>query len=797
MKAPMKWLRDYTEIPLSPLEYQSKMIMSGTGVEDMEDLTAERRGVVVGKVLKCDKHPDSDHLHVCLVDTGREEKLQIVCGAPNVAEGQLVCVAEVGAVLPKDVKIKKGKLRGVESCGMLCSGPEIGVPVELYPSVGDEGILVFNEEHPLGQDVNEIFGLNDYVADFEILANRPDCLCVWGVARESAAACGTEFKKPEITVKTVAGKVEDSVKISVLDEALCPRYAARVIKNVRVAPSPDWLRQYLFAAGMRSINNIVDITNFVMLETGHPMHAFDLDKVRGNEIIVRKARKGEKITTLDEKEYELSGIELLICDSEGATGIAGVMGGAESEITESTKSVLFECAAFDRTGTRLTSRSLGIRTEASGRFEKGVSDKTVMEALMRASQLVNLLDAGDVVEGIYDNYPAPTENKPIAASVKSMQNYIGVKVPAEEMKRILEKLFFTVTLSGDVITATAPDFRQDVEGEADLAEEVLRIYGYSHIPSTKLRGETTMGGRSERMILSDKVHSIMCGMGYYEIMNYSFVSMKLLEKLNLPEGSPWLAPLRLRNPLGEDTAVMRPTLAASMLDTLSRNMSRSAESCRLFEIAAVYDGTKKTAEGLPEETQMLSIGAYGAGMDFFAMRSLVEALLSSFGVKCDIRRSGESWLHPGRGCELLIGDTVLAVLGEAHPDVLANFDLNQRAYIAAVNLTELKKLEKPLGEVPALPKYPAVSRDLAFVVAEETELGRMMTDMEKASGNMLEGIRLFDVYRGTGIETGKKSAAFSLTFRAKDHTLTENEVNAAVKRVIKRMESDYQAALRS
>lgn len=797
MKVPMKWIRDYTDIPVSPLEYESKMVMSGTGVEDMEDMTAERKGIVVGRVLKCDKHPDSDHLHVCIVDTGREEKLQIVCGAPNVAEGQLVCVAEVGAVLPKDLKIKKGKLRGVESCGMLCSGPEIGVPVELYPSIGDEGILVFNEEHHLGQDVNEIFGTNDYIADFEILANRPDCLSVWGVARESAAACGTEFKKPEINVKTVAGKVEDSVKITVADETLCKRYAARVIKNVRVAPSPDWLRQYLFAAGMRSINNIVDITNFVMLETGHPMHAFDLDKVRGSEIIVRKAQKGEKIKTLDDKEYELSGIELLICDKEGATGIAGVMGGAESEITENTKSVLFECASFDRTGTRLTSRSLGIRTEASGRFEKGVSDKTVMEALQRASQLVNLLDAGDVVEGIYDNYPCPTKNMPITASVKSMQNYMGVDVPAEDMRKILEKLFFTVSLSGDEITATAPDFRQDVDGEADLAEEVLRIYGYSHIPSTKLRGETTMGGRSARMIMTDKVHSILRGMGYYEVMNYSFVSMKLIEKLNLPEGDSWLAPLRLRNPLGEDTAVMRPTLVASMLDTLSRNMSRSADSCRLFEVAAVYDGAKRTEEGLSVETQMLSVGAFGAGMDFYQMRSLVEALLSAFGVSCDIRRSSASFLHPGRGCELVTGETVVATLGEAHPDVLANFDLGQRAYVAAVNLTELMKLEKPVGEVPALPKYPSVSRDLAFVVAEETELGPMMKAMEKAAGNMLESIRMFDVYRGVALGMGKKSAAFSLSFRAKDHTLTENEVGAAIKRVIKRMESDYQAALRS
>ena len=415
MKISMNWIRQYADIPVSPAEYESTMIMHGTGVEGIEYLGEECQNVVVGRVLTCRDHENSDHLHVCTVDVGQGEPLQIVCGAPNVREGILVPVALIGAKLPGGHEIKKGKLRGVESCGMLCSGPEIGVPVELYPSVGDAGLLIFHEDYPLGTDVRKIFGLDDYVADFEILANRPDCLCAWGIARETSAALGTKLTLPEVTVKDVGGDIADHVQVTVEDFTRCPRYAARVIKNVRVAPSPMWLRQVLHAAGMRSINNIVDITNYVMLETGHPMHAFDLDKVRGRQIIVRTAQDGETLRTLDGKDHALTSADLLICDAEGPTGLAGIMGGEESEITDSTREVMLECATFDRAVTRISARRMGIRTESSGRFERGVSEKTIMTALERACQLVNLLDAGDVVGGHYDCYEHLRRLRPSSA----------------------------------------------------------------------------------------------------------------------------------------------------------------------------------------------------------------------------------------------------------------------------------------------------------------------------------------------------------------------------------------------
>ena len=796
MKIPMQWISQYAPINVDAETYQNKMIMIGNGVEGYEPVAGEVENVVVGTVLTCVDHPHSDHLHCTTVDVGGEEPLHIVCGAPNCQAGIQVPVALVGAKLPGGVKIKKGKMRGEVSEGMLCGGDEIGVPVELYPHVGAEGILVFNEEYENGADIKPIVGMDDTVMDFEVLANRPDCLSVWGIARETAVALGTEFTKPEITVKECGGDIHDHVKVEVQDADLCPRYIARVIKDVRVGPSPMWLRKYLHGAGMRSINNVVDITNFVMLETGHPMHAFDLDMVEGRHIIVRKATEGEHITTLDGKQHDLTPGQLVICDASKPSCVAGIMGGEESEITEKTHTMMFECAVFDRAATRVTSRALGIRTESSGRFEKGVSVKTAMEAMQRACQLINELDAGDVVSGIIDIYPEPAQPQVIEASCERIARRTGVDIPADEIVKILESLHFSVVREGDKLTVTVPDYRQDVEGEADLSEEALRVYGYDHIPSTLLRGDTTPGGRSERMRLKDEISRVLTGMGFYEIMNFSFVSPKQIEKLGLDAGDKRLNPLPIRNPLGEDTSVMRTTLAPDMLSTLALNMNHGNEEARLYEVAATFDPENRTAENLPTETQKLSLGMYGKSADFYALRAVVERLLSHLGIACTIEAGGENYLHPGRRAILKSGETVVCTLGEVHPDVRERFDMPARAYIAEICLAAVAALKQPMGAVKPMPRYPAVTRDLSLVMAEATQVGPLLADMAKAGGAILEDAKMFDVYRSAQLGEGKKSIAFSFVFRGADRTLTEAEITKAMEKIQKVAAEKHEAVIR-
>lgn len=797
MKVPMKWIKEYADIPVSAEEYQNKMIMIGNGVEGYEVQGAEVENVVVGRVLTCEMHPDSDHLHVTTVDVGEEEPLQIVCGAPNCEAGILVPVAKIGARLPGGVKIKKGKLRGVASEGMLCGGDELGVPVEVYPHVGEAGLLIFHEDYPVGSDVKPILGMDDTVMDFEVLANRPDCLSVWGIARETAVACGTTFTKPEITVKECGGDVHDHVKVDIEATDLCPRYIARVIKNVRVGQSPMWLRKYLNGAGMRSINNVVDITNFIMLETGHPMHAFDLDMVEGNHIIVRKAKEGEHITTLDGKQHDLTPGQLVICDAVKPSCVAGIMGGEESEITEKTHTMMFECAVFDRAATRITSRALGIRTESSARFEKGVSVKTAMEAMQRACQMINQLDAGDVVSGIIDVYPEPAGQQVVTGSIERIVHRTGVDIPADEIVSILEKLNFGVQRDGDHLTVTVPDYRQDVDGEADLSEEALRVYGYDHIPSTLLRGDTTPGCRSPRMRLKDEVTRHLVAMGFYEILNFSFVNPRTVEKLDLSQDDPRLVQLPIRNPLGEDTSVMRTTLTPGMLSTLALNMNRSNEAARLFEASAVFDGEARTGEGLPVETQKLCLGVYGKEEDFFTLRGVVERLLSALGIETVVEARGESYLHPGRRAVLMAGDEQVCCLGEVHPAVREAFDMPMRAYIAELDMDQLARLHKPMGTVKPMPRFPAVTRDLSLVMAEDVHVGPLMADMAKAAGSILEDVKMFDVYRSAALGENMKSVAFSFIFRGADHTLTDAEITKAMDKILHTAADRHSATLRA
>lgn len=796
MRVPMQWMKQYTEIPVSAEAFQDAMIMHGTGVEGLEDQREALQNVVVGRIVSVRPHDNSDHMVICTVDVGEEEPLQIVCGAPNAKEGILVPIAKVGAQLPGGIKIKKGKLRGVESYGMCCSGPEIGVPEYLYPSVGDKGLLVFNEEYAPGSDVRPILGVDDTIVDFEILANRPDCLSVWGVAREAAATLGTKFSKPEIKVDTVPGKMTDFVNIDVQDTDLCPRYCARVIKNIKVGPSPMWMRKALNAAGVRAINNIVDITNYVMLETGHPMHAFDLAKVKDQHIIVRRAYEGEKIVTLDGKERDLTTDMLMIADQTNATGIAGVMGGEESEITDETTTVMFEIASFDRASIRQTTRTLGMRTEASGRFERGVCAATCREAADRACQLVNMLGCGEVIEDVYDCYPNPKARNVVTASVKRINARIGLDIAGKEMVRILTSLHMEATLDGDKLTVVAPEYREDIEVEEDLSEEVLRIYGYEHIGSTMLRGETAPGTRNPRMQLSDKVSRILTGMGLYEIRNFSFISPKLVDKLNLPDGDPRYHLLKVTNPLGEDTSVMRTTLVPSVLGTVSLNQNRNNETAMLYEISPVFDITARKDGDLAHEQPMLCIGAYGPKVDFYLVRDVVLDMLDRFGVACSIVPGAEPYHHPGRAAKLMVGDTCLGSVAEVHPSVMAAFEIPKRTVIAEINLELLGELRCKMGHVRNLPKFPAVTRDIALVMDEAVTVGSVLTCIRKAGGALLESAEMFDIYRGVQLGEGKKSVAFSLAFRNSERTLSDDDVNPVMKKILTACERECSAVLR-
>lgn len=797
MKASINWLKDYTDLPESSAEVERRLILTGTAVESVEPLDGGIEKVVVGRVLSCRDHENSDHLHVCMVDAGAGEPLQIVCGAPNVKEGLLVPVALVGAKLPGGIEIKAGKLRGVDSFGMLCSSTELNIPQELYPSIGSAGLLVFNEEYAPGTDVRDVFGIRDEVVDVEVLANRPDCLSVWGLAREAAAVFGKPFRLPALDYREDdQDSIARHVKISVRDADLCPRYAARVVKNVRIAPSPLWLRAYLHAAGMRSINNIVDITNFVMLETGHPMHAFDLSRVRGAEIIVRRAEAGEKLTTLDEKEHALSGGELLICDSEGPTGLAGIMGGLESEIEESTKTLLFECAAFDRSSIRLTARALGIRTESSGRFERGVNPRTVMQALDRACHLVEELNAGEVVTGFVDLYENPLGPATVRASVKNIAGRCGVDIRSDEMVDILRRLHFEVLEEGDSLTVTAPDFRQDIEQEADICEEVLRMAGYDRIPATLMKGEARQGFDSESRLRKKALSSLLNGIGYDEIYNYSFFGQKQLDSLRLEEGDERLNPVRIRNPLGEDTALMRTTLVPDMLKTLALNMARGNEQALLYEFGTVF--ANRPHESSPyDEQPWLCLGRSGEGSDFYALRDAVLLLCERQGLKFAISARPENYLHPGRSAGISANGRLIARLGEVHPAVAAEYGMDTRAYVAEIDLRAFWAAATPMPAVKELPRMPAVSRDIALVIDNRQELLPVMEAIRRAGGALLEDVRLFDVYRGSQLAEGKKSCAFSLVFRAPDKSLEEKEITALMDKVQRSVKAQFGAEIRA
>lgn len=797
MKVSLNWLRRYLDITVPLQELCDKMVMSGFEVDGLEDLSATMRNVVAGRIIKLEKHPDADKLQICQLDVGKEEPVQIVTGADNVFEGALVPVALHDSLLPTGTHIKKGKLRGIASNGMLCSGEELCLKEADYPGAEVYGILILKEDCPCGTDMREILGLNDIIIDFSVTANRPDCQSVLGIAREVAVALKTPLRLPEpkYAVKG-SGQIGDYISVEVRDMDLCPRYYGRVVKNVRIAPSPDWMQQCIKAAGMRPINNIVDITNFVMLETGQPMHAFNLSKVAGHQIIVRRAAPGEKITTLDGKNHPLKPEMLVIADADRPSCLAGVMGGLESEITEDTTDIFFEAAKFRRDSIRRTSRTVGMRTESSARFEKGVDITTVEYAMERALQLIDELDAGDIVPGVVDlNNGLPTPRK-LTVEPAKINKLLGLQIPAETMAEILNRLDLPATLENGALTCLIPSRRDDIEGRADLAEEVMRVYGYHHIVGTPIKGEIVRGSQTPQRQAESLLKSRLTAQGVSEITTYSFINPKALDLLGLPEDDPRRSAVPLLNPLSEEYSVLRTQLVTSMLTVLATNCNRKNPSARLFELSKRFEPKSLPLTEQPLELPVLSIGLYGAEEDFFTLKGLVEEVFAAFGAEPDYLRSAEPFLHPGRQAKAVIGDEALAVFGELHPKTAEKFGIGTKAYVAEIQLSRLYQTSRELVVYKPLPKFPAVERDLALLCDQELPVQTMEKAIKKACGKLLEKVELFDVYQGQQIAEGKKSVAFSLLLRSPDKTLTDQDADSAMNKVLKAME-ELGASIRS
>ncbi len=791
MNLSMKWLSDYIDTGVDLKQFCADMTMSGSKVERYDIEGEEIQNVVVGKILSVVPHENSDHLVVCQVEVGKDAPIQIVTGASNVHAGDIVPVALDGSTLPGGVKIKKGKLRGVESNGMLCSLGELGLTVHDFPYAIADGIFIMQNEDgcapfEIGQDIKEAIGLNDTSVEFEITSNRPDCLSVLGLAREAHATFNRPLNIKEPQFKGNNEDINSMLKVEIENKELCTRYIAGVVKNVKIGPSPRWMRERLRASGVRPINNFVDITNFVMLEYGHPMHAFDIKYIDNATIKVRNAKAGEKITTLDGVERELSENMLVIADDNKPVAVAGVMGGEYSGIMDDTKVVVFESACFNGASVRMTAKALGMRTDASARFEKGLDAQNALPALKRAFELVEMLGAGEVVGSIIDaDYSDKTSNG-VEFDPAWINNFLGTSIPKMYMIEYLTRLGFIVENN----MAYAPYYRIDIACKADIAEEVARIYGYNKIPQTIING-VAKASLTPKQIFERKIVNAMVSLGANEISTYSFISPKYFDKIRLPQNSPLRKTVKITNPLGEDTSVMRTTILPSICEVLARNYNYRNMSACLFEIGNEYiivDG-----EILPNEPERLAIGMYGNNTDFYDIKGIVEELLDCIGVydyDVEACSSSEDFaeadaFHPGR-CAVLVKDGVkLGILGELHPEVLENYDIDVKACAAKLNVPELMQAAETEKTFKPLPKFPATTRDIALVCDDSLPVAAIEKTIKKAIGSILESVTLFDVYKGKQIAEGKKSVAYSISMRSHDGTLTDEQADSAVNRVLK------------
>lgn len=797
MNLSMKWLSDYVTLNTTVKEFCAAMTMSGSKVEVATEEGSEIKNVVVGKLLSVVPHENSDHLVVCQVDVGQEQPIQIVTGAPNVKAGDIVPVALCGAELPNGVKIKKGKLRGVESNGMLCSLGELGLTVHDFPYAIADGIFLIQEDCQIGQDIHEAIGLNDTSVEFEITSNRPDCLSVTGLAREAAATYHVPLNLKKPTFQGIDGNIQDALQVEIQNKEKCPRYAAGIVKNVKIAPSPRWMRERLRASGVRPINNLVDITNYVMLEYGQPMHAFDLRYVKDGKIVVRNAAEGETITTLDGVTRTLSPEMLVIADTEKPIAVAGVMGGEYSGIMEDTNTVVFESAYFEPVQVRRTAKKLGMRTDASARYEKGLDPEGCLRTLERAFELVELLGAGEPVRTHIDlNYNEKQRNR-IPFDPEWINKFLGTDISREEMCDTMKML--EIEVDGD--TCISPSFRIDLERPADLAEEVARIYGYNNIPSTVIKGVAN-ASLTPKQKFRRTLENATVAVGCYGILTYSFISPKYFDKIALPTDSSLRKTVVISNPLGEDTSVMRTTTLPSMLETLSLNYKNRNAAVALYEIGKEYLPT--APDKLPEEPDRLTIGMYGDDADFFTLKGMVETILETAGLHdCTYKACGTDApfdeicaLHPGRSAVIYAGETPIGYLGEVHPTVQKNYDIGTRTYVAKLLIDEMQPLAQTEITYQPLPKFPAITRDLSLVCADEVPVGDLQAAMKNAVGNILEQITLFDVYKGEQIAAGMKSVSFSIRMRSHEGTLTDEQADAAMKRVLKALK-EHGATLRA
>jgi len=795
MLVPIKWLKDYVDIKADPKSYADAMTMSGSKVERIEEQGKEIENVVVGKIIKIEEHPAADKLVIGQVDIGKEV-IQIVTGASNIREGDYIPVALNGSTLPGGVKIKKGKLRGVESNGMMCSAQELALDLDNLPESMLDGIYILDKEYPLGADIKEILGLNDAVIEFEITNNRPDCLSIVGIARETAATFGGNMKYPGTSHSENSENIRDYIDIQVRNSELCPRYSSRMIKNIVIKDSPAWMQERLIKAGVRPISNIVDITNYVMLELGHPMHAFDYRDLQDKKIIVRNALPGETIKTLDEVERKLEESMLVIADGSKPTGIAGVMGGHGSEIKPDTTAVIFESANFAPVNIRLTSKKLGLRTEASSRYEKGIDPELAKIALDRACHLVEQLGAGEVVGGVIDIYPASKAPRKLSLNVEKVNSFIGVKdITTDMIIKYLESLEFKVEVKGE-LEVTVPTFRDDVEGSADLIEEIARLYGYDKIPVDLMDTTFTQGGKSYRQKIRDMAKSNMAAQGLYEVLTYSFVSPGVYNKINLKAENPLRNAIKLVNPLGEDQSIMRTTIIPNILEVISRNLNKKVPEGQFYELSKVYMPDVNSEDGLAIEKETLTIGMYGK-VDFFDLKGVVESLLEEMNItKYRILSSNNDSMHPGRTAELLINNKRIGCLGEVHPDVLDKYDIDERVYVAELNFEEIIKQSDMNIKYRALPKYPSVARDIAIVVTEEITAGQVEEIIRNKGGKLIEEVKLFDIYRGSQIDDGYKSMAYSIVYRSDEKTLSEEDITKVHNKIVNSLVNQVGATLR-
>ena len=795
MKTSIEWLKEYADINVDAKTLADRLTMTGSKVETIEQKGNDIKNVVVGKILEIKKHPDADKLIVTKVDIG-EKTVQIVTGADNVHVGDIIPIAKDGSELPGDVKIKTGMLRGVESCGMMCAVTELGLNIEDYPGQIEHGIMILPKEYEkfLGKDIVEVLNLREDILDFEITSNRPDCFSIEGLGRETAISLGEKFKNPRKNLAKEVKKVNEieGLKVDIEAKDLCYRYMARVLKNVKIEESPDWMKRRLKACGVRSINNIVDITNYVMLEMGEPMHAFDINSVEGKHIIVRRAKDNETITTLDEEKRNLDSSMLVIADEEKPVAIAGVMGGANSGITENTKTVVFEAAVFKRGSVRLTAKKVGLRTESSTRYEKGLSPEIALRAINRAIELAEQIGAGKAVEEVIDVYPEKEKQKIIPFEPEKVNNLLGMKISKEEMITILENL--EIKVKGNMLEI--PYFRTDIERTADIAEEIIRIHGYDKLQSTLINAETTLGAKTKAQKLQDKIKELLVSKGFSEMYSFAFISPEDFEKCKLDSTKA----IKIKNPLGEDYSLMRTSMMPTVLQSITTNYNKKNKEVSLFEIGKTYTDEQGNIEKgeIPTETEKIAFATYGKNADFYIIKGIIENILEISNIaRYQIERAKTETLHPGKSAEIYVGKDSISKFGEIHPQILENYGINEKVYYAEIDLSKFAKYGKNNKKYTPIPKYPAIERDIALVVDEQIEVGQIENIISKKSKNILETAKLFDIYRNEKLGQNKKSVAYELIFRANNRTLTDDEIKNTMEAITKELQVALGAELRT